>query len=356
VIRFLLMVWLAWQTVSPEALQHLRAGTEAEKQQHFDVAIAEFKKVTELEPALPEGFVNLGQAYMEHQNYGAAIAPLKHALELAPDLAAAHQLLGYALLAQGYAAEAIPHLVRIQETTALGIAQIATGQLQQAVENLQAALAKHPNDPDLLYYLGRASGLLSKQSIDTLLAAYPDSARAHQALAENYFVLRQMPQAEKEFLEALRLRPDTPELHLELGLVYAGSSQWPKAEEEFRAQSKLQPGNAEAAYRLGAALLQQGKAREARTELQRADRLQPDMPETLYSLGKAAALAGDPAAAEKAWLKLLSIEKGSNLSAQTHFALAGLYRKQGKTAEAEREMQEFQKLQSSTATPESVQK
>src|SRR5205807_9530010 len=34
----------------------------------------------------------------------------------------------------------------------------------------------------IFYYLGRASGLLSKQSIDTLLAAYPDSPRAHQAL------------------------------------------------------------------------------------------------------------------------------------------------------------------------------
>jgi len=348
VIRILLLVWLAWQTVSPEALQHLQAGTEAEKQRQFDVAIAEFKKVTELAPTLPDGFVSLGQACMENREYGAAIAPLKHAVQLVPELAAAHQLLGYALLAQGYNAEAIPHLEKIQEQTALGIAQIGTGQLQQAVENLQAALAKHPNDPDLLYYLGRASGLLSKQSIDTLLAAYPDSARAHQALAENYFVLRQMPQAEKEFREALRLRPDTPELHLELGLVYAGSSQWAKAEEEFRAQSKQQPGNAEAAYRLGTALLQQGKAREARTELERANRLLPDMPETLYSLGKAAALAADLPAAEKAWTKLLSIEKSSSLAAQTHFALAGLYRKQGKTAEAERETQEFQKLNAAT--------
>jgi tetratricopeptide (TPR) repeat protein len=264
-------------------------------------------------------------------------------------------LLGYALLAQGYNAEAIPHLEKVKEQTALGIAQIGTGQLQAAVENLQAALAQHPNDPDLLYYLGRASGLLSKQSIDTLQAAYPDSARAHQALAENYFVLRQMPQAEKEFLEALRLRPDTPELHLELGLVYAGSAQWPKAEEQFRAQTKLQPGNAEGAYRLGTALLQQGKASEARIELQRADRLQPEMPETLYSLGKAASLAGDSAAAEKAWTKLLSIEKGTSLAAQTHFALAGLYRKQGKTADAERETREFQKLQSPAAQPERTQ-
>jgi tetratricopeptide (TPR) repeat protein len=356
VIHILLAVWLSWQTASPEALQHLQAGTEADKQRHFDLAITEFKKVTELEPSLPDGFLNLGQAYMENQNYGAAIPPLKRAVELAPNLAAAHQLLGYALLAQGYNAEAIPHLQRVQEQSALGIAQTGTGDLSKAVENLQVALAKHPTDPDLLYYLGRASGLLSKQSIDALLAAYPESARAHQAMAENYFVLRQMPQAEKEFREALRLRPDIPELHLELGLVYAGSSQWAEAEEQFRAQSKLQPGNAEAAYRLGTALLQQGKAREARVELERSNRLERDMPETLYSLGKAAALAGDNAAAEKSWTKLLSIEKQGSLAAQTHFALAGLYRKQGKTAEAERETREFQNLQNPATQPESVPK
>ena len=279
-----------------------RASTR-EKQRHFDVAIAEFKKVTELEPNLPEGFVNLGQAYMENQDYGAAITPLKRAVQLAPDLAAAHQLLGYALLAQGYNAEAIPHLEKVQEQTALGIAQIGAGQLQQAVENLQAALAKHPNDPDLLYYLGRASGLLSKQSIDTLLAAYPDSARAHQAMAENYFVLRQMPQAEKEFREALRLRPDTPELHLELGLVYAGSSQWPKAEEEFRAQTKLQPGNAEAAYRLGSALLQQGKVREARTRIRARQSIKARYARDSVLIGQGRGAGRRLHRAEKAWTK-----------------------------------------------------
>jgi tetratricopeptide (TPR) repeat protein len=356
VIRIVLAIWLAWQTASPEALQHMQAGAEAERQGHFDVAITEFKRATEVAPTLPDGFVSLGQAYMENQDYGAAVAPLKHALELSPNLAAAHQLLGYALLAQGYNAEAIIHLEKIQDPTALGIAQTGAGQLPQAVANLQAALAKHPNDPDLLYYLGRAAGLLSKQTIDTLQAAYPDSARAHQAMAENYFVLRQMPQAEREFREALRLRPNAPELHFELGLVYAGSSQWAKAEEEFRAQTKMQPGNAEAFYRLGSALLQQGKAREARTELERSDRLQPDMPETLYSLGKAASLSDDPATAEKVWVKLLSIESDTALAGQTHFALAGIYRKQGKTAQAEHEMQEFQKLQNPATAPESVQK
>jgi tetratricopeptide (TPR) repeat protein len=112
-------------------------------------------------------------------------------------------------------------------------------------------------------------------------------------------------------------------------------------------QAKLQPGNAEAAYRLGEALLEQGKAHEARAELVRADHLLPEMPETLYSLGKAASLEGDSATAEKEWTKLLSIEKQSSLAAQAHFGLAGIYRKQGKTAEAKHEMQEFENLQSS---------
>jgi len=171
-------------------------------------------------------------------------------------------------------------------------------------------------------------------------------------MGENYFVLRQMPEAEKEYRDALHLRPDIPEVHLELGEVYAGAFQWPKAEEEFRAQVKLQPGNAEAVYRLGAALLEQGKVREARTELSRADKLMPDMPETLYSLGKAASLEGDAVAAEKVWTKLLSIEKDSPLAAQAHFGLASLYRKQGKTAAAQHEMQEFQKLQSGSNSPQ----
>jgi tetratricopeptide (TPR) repeat protein len=355
VTRAFLLLFLAWQSPSPAVLQHLQAGADAEKQGHYGVAITEFRKATELEPKNADGFLRLGQAYLENHDYPGAIPPLKQALKLSPELLPAHQLLGYALLAEGYAPEAVPHLEKAQDETALGIAQLEAGKLAEAVTTLQAALTKRPNDPDLLYYFGRASGLLSKQSIDTLLTAYPDSGRAHQAMAENYYVLRQMPQAEKEFLDAIKLRPDIPKIHLELGLVYAGSSQWSKAEDAFRAETKLQPGNAEAAYRLGNALLQQGKVREARAELERSNGLQAEMPETLYSLGKAASLEGDAAAAEKHWKKVIELEGNGSLAAQAHFGLAALYRKQAKSDQAEKEMEEFKKLQDSGTATETPQ-
>ena len=340
-----LSVVLAWQTVSPEVVEHVKAGMTAQQQGRLPDAIAEFKKVTELAPDLPAAFVNLGAAYLQNHDSSSAIAPLKKSVEMNPGLVGAQQMLGYALLAQGYAAEAIPHLERAHDEGVLGIAQVRLGKLPEAIANLNAALAKHPNNPELLYYLGRAGGLLSKEAMDTLEANYPNSARAHQSLAENYAALRQVPEGEKEYHEALRLQPDTPGVHLALGQLYAEASDWSKAADEFQAEAKLQPGDAETAYSLGNALLQEGKLQQALVELERADRLRPQMPETLYALGKTDSLLGDAAGAEKAWQSLLSIEKASSLAAEAHFGLASLYRKQGRTADAAREQQEYKRLQ-----------
>jgi tetratricopeptide (TPR) repeat protein len=87
--------------------------------------------------------------------------------------------------------------------------------------------------------------------------------------------------------------------------------------------------------------------------LKRANELKPDMSETLYSLGKAASLVGENTIAEQSWLKVIELEKTTALAAQAHFGLAGLYRKQGKTEQAQNEMKEFQKLQSTIGPPRS---
>jgi len=337
-----IVLMLALQAAAQDPAEHQNAGVAALKAAQTGQAIAEFKKEIALDPASAPGYFGLGVAYMQSKDYAAAISPLKKALELDPNLTAVHKPLSYALLTAGYAAEAIPQFQKSGDKTGLGIAELQSGDLLNAVQNLQGALAERPNDPDVMYYLARATGLLSKQLTDNLLAEYPNSPRADLAAAENYAALRQEQDAEANYQAALKQKPDLPGAHLALGQLYATESKWKEAEEEYRAEAKMAPGNAEAAYRLGMALLQEGNAAQANVELERANRLLPDMPETLFGLGKAESLVGNSAAAEKAWKHLIEIEKTGTLASQAHFGLAGLYRKEGKAGDAAREMQLFQ--------------
>ena len=340
----LFMLLLGWQGPSSEALEHLKLGGDALSQGNAAVAAVEFRKATEAAPDFPAAFVGLGQARMQSGDYQGAIAPLKKALELNNDLPGAQQLLGFALLSAGYAKEAIPYLKKVDALDALGVAQLKAGKLDEATTNLQAALAKRPGDVDLLYYLGRATGLLSQQAFEQLRTTDPDSGRAHQILGETYAVLHNADGAEKEFREALRRQPQIRGVHLELGELYAGVSQWGKAETEFRAEASLQPGDFEAAFLLGNSLLQQGKVKEARLELARANDLQPGNPTLLYALGKASSVDGDKAAAEKVWLDVVRINTDGAVAQQAHFGLATLYRERGDLAKAEEEMKEVQRL------------
>jgi tetratricopeptide (TPR) repeat protein len=350
-VHFLLPAQVAASQTPSETAKLLESATDAESRGNLEQAIADLRKAAELTPSSSLALLKLGNAYMKKQDYAAAIPPLKRAAELSPDSLPVHQLLGYALLSQGYAAEAIPHLEIAHESGALGIAQLQAGQPSDAVINLKNALAKSPDDPDLIYYLARAAAALSSESDEKLLSRFRDTARRHQALGQSYYSAKMLPDAEKEYLKAIALRSDLPGLRLELGELYEATSQWPQAEEQLRGETRLQPGNAEAAYRLGDALLQQGKMKEAAEELRRSDSLHPDMPETLYALGRAL-LASDPAAAARALERVISIEKESPLAAQAYLQLTTSHRKQGKNEQAACDMEEYKRIRSLTSRPE----
>jgi len=338
------VVLAAQQTLPPEVMKHVSAAADAQKAGRHDEAIREFARVTVLMPELVAGHVGLGGAYMRKGDFAGAIAPLRRALELNAELPGAHQMLGFSLLAAGYAAQAIPHLEKVKAHDALGIALFLAGQPVDSIVHLKTALDQRPNDPELLYYLGRASGMISKQSFDALQGQYPAAARTHQLNGELNATQRKIPEAEAAYREALRIRPDLPGAHLQLGELYAAAGQWVKAEAEYRAESKLRPGDAEALFRLGNAMLEQGKATEALVELKRADELSPNMPETLFALGKAEYLAGNPDAAEKYWTGLLALENQTPLAAQTQFSLSTLYRKRGQTDKAAAALAEYRRL------------
>jgi tetratricopeptide (TPR) repeat protein len=336
------------QAVAPQAAVPakvlLQSGIDAENRNDLDRALVEFRKAAELDPSSSEVLLRLGDAYMKKHDAAEAIPPLKRAAELSPDSVPIQQLLGYALLAQGYAAEAIPHLEIARDPGALGIAQLENDEPAKAMVNLQSALENDPDNPDLLFYVSRAATAAGSQSTDKLLAAFPSSARAHQTRGQGYYQMKMIPEAVKEYEQAIAIRPDLPGLHLELGEIYAGRAEWPQAEAQFRAETTLHPGSAEAAFRLGDAFVQEGKMKEAANELRRSDSLRPNMPETLYAMGRALA-AADASAAEQALTSVLKVEHNTSLAAQADLLLASIHRKQGKSALASHEMEDYRRIQ-----------
>jgi tetratricopeptide (TPR) repeat protein len=347
VILFLHLLLEPQAVVPPaaaEAKMLLQSGIDAENRNDLERALVEFLKAAQLDPSSSEVLLRLGDAYMKKHDAAQAIAPLKRAAELSPRSIPAQQLLGYALLAEGYAAEAIPHLEIARDPGALGIAQLESDEPAEAMVNLQSALENDPDNPDLLFYLSRAETAAGAQSTERLLAAFPNSARAHQTRGQRYYQMKMIPEAVKEYEQAIAIQPDLFGLHLELGEIYAGRTEWPQAEEQFRAEATLHPGSAEAAFRLGDALMQEGRMKEAAAELRRSDSLRPNMPETLYAMARSL-VAADASAAEQALISMLKIEQNSPLAAQADLLLASIHRKQGKSALASREMEDYRRIQ-----------
>lgn len=398
------------QGPTPEVIEHAQAGAAAMQQGKLNVAIQEFRKVTELQPDSAVGHARLGDAYFQNGDYGAAIPELELALRFNPNMNDTHQTLGIALLLQGDPEAALPHLEKVRTPELLGLAYLETGRLGAAMAALDAALARQPNDPNLLYYFGRATASASKLSADQLaklkteparptgggadnasrppqgllslqdaLAKHPNdrdlllafsqaaaqasqkafdqilessasSARAHQVLAERDFESGRLADAEREYVESLRLKPYTANVHLALGNVLAAEGKWPAAVAQFRMETQLRPLSADAFYSLGSVLLEQGQARGALDDLAQADRLRPDTPEILLALGRAAFAAREAARAEASWTRLLGIDNKSGLAASAHLGLSTLYRQAGRSLEATREMAAFEELKKQGVT------
>ncbi len=391
------------QSLTPEVIEHAQAGAAARQEGHLDVAIQEFSKVTELQPNSAVGHADLGDAYFQKGEYGAAISELEHALRLNSDLMLTHQTLGIVLLMQGDPEGALPHLEKVRTPDLLGLAYLETGRIDGAITALRAALETQPDDPNLLYYFGRAMALASKRSFDQLAKVNPDlarkssapagngstppdvvslqnalaeqpndadlllafsraaalaskkafdqilqsnanSARGHQVLAERYAEGGRRPEAEREYAESLRLKPYTSNVHRAFGDVLAADGKRSAALVQYRLETQLQPLNAEAFYSLGSALLLQGQAMGAIKELSEADRLRPNTPHILLALGGAALDVHDAARAEASWTKLLSVDKESSLAAKAHLGLSTLYQRAGRSQDADREKAAYEQL------------
>jgi tetratricopeptide (TPR) repeat protein len=225
----------------------------------------------------------------------------------------------------------------------LARAETAQGKYQQAYQALRQALRADPKNVDALYYLGQLSKILGQREYERLFALAPDSARAHQFMAESYVAQRNDEKAVEEYKAALKvdarsieilcalgdverwlLRLDDAIEHYSLvlqlapnefcgyqglGVAHLRRHELPSAIEYLRQAARLQPESAETRLALGSVLLSSGDVQGALTELKVAVANKPDLRQAYALLARAYRLSGQQKEAEEALKKASQLEE-----------------------------------------------
>jgi tetratricopeptide (TPR) repeat protein len=125
--------------------------------------ISAARRALELDPTLAEAHGLLAVVYQEQWQWGDAEGEYKLVLELKPNDAGAHQAYAVWLLCQGRTEEAMKWSRRARELDPLGIGGDGVGWIlfqsrhyDEAIRELRSALAVHPDDGLIYWFLGFA--------------------------------------------------------------------------------------------------------------------------------------------------------------------------------------------------------
>ncbi|HXJ91695.1 MAG TPA: tetratricopeptide repeat protein [Terriglobia bacterium] len=353
-------VRLSAQTTNrPEIEQHYQKAQAYLQAKQTAAAAQEFREILRLDPANASAHANLGVIAFDTNDYPQAAQEFRAALKLQPRLWNAEAFLGMTELRLGNTKEAklrLEEAIRyVQDPTVRG--RVATdlialayqsNDLNQAVDILRGLEKASPNDPATLYMAYRTYSDLAAQHLSRLEAAAPDSAEMHEVLGQLSASQDDFHEAIAQYRKALELNPGLPGIHFALGqMILANSTDEPsrqEAENELKLALASDPNNAECEYLMGEIEWLRSKPDEALKHYRRALVLRPGYEDAQIAAGKSLARLGDVEGA----LKYLSAAVAADPQSEAaHYQLSQIYRKLGRTQDAERESATFQKIRDS---------
>jgi predicted Zn-dependent protease len=337
--------------VTPE-VQRLYAQAK-EAQQHNDsaVAIEKYKAMIRLAPHLAAAYNNLGMLYFDSHDYAHAAEILKHGLELHPDMPTASAMLGMSYFQLGMNEKAEPLLRSAlranpkDDNVEMTLAHILINlkKYGDAVAFLKNILVRDPKSQEAWYLLGKTYLQLSEDSLAKINAIDPNSVVAHEIAGEIDESMHNYDLALVEYKKAIDLDTHQPGTHMHMGNAYWLIGKWESAQAEFKAELANDPNNCTARWKLANALLEANDSNEdALTELNQSIDRCPTLMQARTDRGRALIRLGKQS---DALPDLLMAEKDSPGEPTIHFLLASVYRSQGETAEAQKEMQTYSRLQ-----------
>ncbi|MDA1312593.1 MAG: tetratricopeptide repeat protein [Acidobacteria bacterium] len=336
---------------SPDVVAHVKAGIQARLEKRYTDARRELEAAAKQAPHIAEIHLNLGLVYHEQGDLGRAITTLRKALDLKPEAKGARSLIGFDLLTLGRYGPAADQLEKAYQEDAapqvsgwLGLAYLKSGRPSDAIPRLEAALDGQPGDVDLLYYLAKAYSMVSAQLQLTLLRASPDSARAHQATADDHALNGRTDQAIAEYESALKQAPDIVGVHAALGALYRDASRYEEAVRHYEIELDRAPDDLDLRYQYGSVLLQLGRSSEAVPHLQAAVDGEPTRADAQFTLGKALVDQAALDAAMNAFSAVLAAGPTLQQAMAAHYQIGQILRQQDKPEAAAVHLNEFRKL------------
>jgi tetratricopeptide (TPR) repeat protein len=352
-----LVACLSWGALLAQGVQQKVDALEQQaksylQEQKQQLAIPVLREIISLDPKNVSAQANLGVLLFFQPNYAGAIPRLRAALELKPDLWKIEALLGIAEkrtgdpgAAQKDLERAFPNLdeEKIQLEAGLELIELdsASAQLGKALSVAARLEELAPQNPKVLIATYEISRQVMDQTLLSMMIAAPDSAEMHMIMAGELGRQGDHAGAIAQFREAILLNPMLPGAHFELAEQLRTSPDPAlnaQAEGEYNAAIKVNQYDHLAWRQLGGVMAAKGDFKTAEEDYRKALTLQPK--DSDAKTGLAIVLISSNRTDEAISL-LESALKDDPTNLVAHYRLSALYRRAGRTAEAQREMDAF---------------
>jgi tetratricopeptide (TPR) repeat protein len=222
--------------------------------------------------------------------------------------------------------------------------------VELTTERLSALSRDHPEDPDLLYLLGKSYEARSAELGNKLFELYPDSYRVRVMRGEAHEKSDQQDyeRALEEYRKALALKPELPGLHYAIGRLLWKMRRWEEAVPYLRKELQKNPYHGLANYYLGSSYVFLENPEEAIRCLEEAVRVQPGLEQAHRDLGRALAKAGRFEEALASYRRVVEADPGDP---SVYALMAAAWRGLGKMEEARQAAEEARRLSAGRNQP-----
>jgi len=333
--------------------QQVQKHLQAQKPQ---LAIPVLREIASLDPQNINAQANLGVLFFFQANYLEAIPPMRAALQLQPDLWRVQALLGIAEKRTGNPKDAQVDLerafsnlddkkIRIEAGLELIEIHSASAQLDKALSVAAKLEELAPQNPQVQFVTYQIARQMMDQSLLNTMMAAPDSAEMHMIMAGELARQGDGANAIAQYREAIKLNPMVPGAHFQLAEQLRTSPDPTlnaRAEDEYKAAIKVNQYDAMSWRQLGGIMTTKGDFKTAEEDYKRALALQPKDSEAKTGL----AIVWISMNRTKEAISLLeSAINDDPTNIVAHYRLSGLYRRAGRTADAQRETDTFHHYQ-----------